>query len=98
MVRACSICCRTPRGRGTVAGGWHKIRRGECADTPDEIGLVAPRRVPQPAKTFEQKLKLHNGPLLCRATTSAATLTPGDRFRRFYDRAEVEGWGAYEIA
>ncbi len=79
--------------------GWQIPPRPMPPDTPDEdLAWCAPRRVPQPAKTFVQKLKLHNGPLtLPRHYIRCARVTPDDRFRRFYDRAKVEGWGAYEI-
>lgn len=57
-----------------------------------------PLRRPQPTKTFEQKLKLQNGALtLPRHYIYCQRHSPDDRFRRFYDRAKTEGWGAYEI-
>jgi pimeloyl-ACP methyl ester carboxylesterase len=57
-----------------------------------------PRRVPQPMKTFEQKLKLQGGPLtLPRHYIYCQRHSPDDRFRPFYERAQRENWGAYEI-
>ena len=54
--------------------------------------------MPQPAKTFDQALKLENGPLtLPRHYIYCTRITPGDRFRRFLERARREGWGNDEI-
>jgi len=68
-------------------------------DTPQEDrDWCAPRRLPQPAKTFEQKLKLQNGPLtLPRHYIYCTRIAPDDRFRPFYERAKREGWGTTEI-
>jgi pimeloyl-ACP methyl ester carboxylesterase len=53
-----------------------------------------PLRLPQPGKTFEQKLKLHGGPLaLSRHYIYCSRHPPDDRFRQFYDRAQRAGWG-----
>jgi hypothetical protein len=57
-----------------------------------------PRRVPQPMKTFEQKLKLQGGPLnLPRHYIYCQRHSPDDRFRPFYECAQREKWGAYEV-
>jgi pimeloyl-ACP methyl ester carboxylesterase len=68
-------------------------------DTPPEDRAWAePLRLPQPAKTFEQKLKFHGGPLtLPRHYIYCSRNAPDDRFRRFYERAKRENWGASEI-
>ena len=68
-------------------------------DTPPEDRAWAePRRVPQPAQTFVQKLKFRNGPLtLPRHYIYCQRKAPDDRFRPFYERAKREGWGAHEI-
>jgi pimeloyl-ACP methyl ester carboxylesterase len=68
-------------------------------DTPDaDKEWAGPRRLPQPLKTFEQKLRLQNGNLtLPRHYIYCARRPPDDRFRPFYERAKSEGWGAYEI-
>lgn len=70
------------------------------ADTsPEDQAWCAPRRVPQPLKTFEQKLKFENGDLtLPRHYIYCTRHTPEDRFRPFYERAKTEaGWQSYEI-
>ena len=65
---------------------------------PEDRAWAAPLRRPQPAKTFEQKLKLQNGPLtLPRHYIYCARNAPEDRFRPFLERARRENWGAYEI-
>jgi pimeloyl-ACP methyl ester carboxylesterase len=57
-----------------------------------------PLRLPQPAKTFEQKLQLRGGALtLPRHYIYCTRHAPDDRFRQFYERAKREGWGASEI-
>jgi pimeloyl-ACP methyl ester carboxylesterase len=57
-----------------------------------------PRRLPQPFKTFEQKLALPGGELtLPRHYIYATRHPPDDRFRQFLERARREGWGTSEI-
>jgi pimeloyl-ACP methyl ester carboxylesterase len=59
---------------------------------------AVPKRVPQPLKTFEQPLRLRNGPLtLPRHYIYCRRHMPGDPFRQFLERARREGWGASEI-
>jgi pimeloyl-ACP methyl ester carboxylesterase len=65
---------------------------------PDDRAWAEPLRRPQPAKTFEQKLKMQNGALtLPRHYIYCSRNAPDDRFRRFYERAKREGWGADAI-
>ena len=65
---------------------------------PQDRAWAEPLRLPQPAKTFEQKLKFHGGPLtLPRHYIYCTRNAPDDRFRRFYERAKRENWGASEI-
>lgn len=68
-------------------------------DTPaQDRAWCEPLRVPQPLKTFEQKLKFHGGALtLPRHYIYCKRSPPDDRFRPFYERAKREGWGASEI-
>ena len=79
--------------------GWRIPPTPMPPDTPPEdVEWCKPRRFPQPAKTFEQKLTLENGPLtLPRHYIYCTRITPGDRFRRFLERARREGWGNDEI-
>ena len=65
---------------------------------PKDRAWCAPLRRPQPAKTFEQKLKLQNGALtLPRHYIYCTRNAPDDRFRRFYERAMRDGWGVTAI-
>lgn len=85
--------------QASVGSDWRIPPSKMSADsTPEDVAWCTPRRVPLPAKTFAQKLKFQNGPLtLPRHYAYCTRITPEDRFRRFYERAKREGWGAYEI-
>ena len=68
-------------------------------DTPEaDVAWCTPKRVSQPLKTFEQKIKLRgefDGP---RHYVYCARKPNDDRFRVFYDRAQREQWaGAHSI-
>mgnify|MGYP001243130622 CR=1 FL=1 len=80
-------------------GGWKMPVSPMPPDTPEADQVWAmPRRLPQPLKTFEQKLRFKNGELtLPRHYIYAQRCRPDDGFRKFYERARREGWGAYEI-
>ena len=75
--------------------GWRIPPTPMSADTsPEDVAWGTPRRKPLPAKAFEQKLKLQNGPLtLPRHYIYCTRITAGDRFRPFLERAKREGWG-----
>lgn len=91
---------RDQRQSGASGGDGWRIPPGPMPpDTPEADRLwAAPRRVPQPLKTFSQKLKLQNGELtLPRHYIYCTRRPPDDRFRPFYARAKREGWGAHEI-
>jgi len=61
--------------------------------SPEDRAWCDPLRLPQPAKTFEQKLKMQNGALtLPRHYIYCTRNAPDDRFRQFYERAKREGW------
>jgi pimeloyl-ACP methyl ester carboxylesterase len=58
---------------------------------PDDRTWAAPLRRPQPAETFEQKLKLQNGEItLPRHYIYCSRSGPEDRFRPFLERARRE--------
>lgn len=81
--------------QAALQDGW-RISPGPMPGdtTPEDLAWCQPRRVPQPAKCFEQKLALRNGPLtLPRHYIYCSRRPPDDRFRRFYERAQREGWG-----
>jgi pimeloyl-ACP methyl ester carboxylesterase len=79
--------------------GWKMPANPMPPDTPEaDQAWAMPRRMPQPIKTFEQKLRLQNGELtLPRHYIYCSRCTPDDRFRQFYERARREGWGHEEI-
>lgn len=92
---------RDQRAASAASGGesWRMPPGPMPPDTPDaDREWAAPRRLPQPIKTFEQKLQFKNGELtLPRHYIYCTRRPPDDRFRPFYERATKEGWGAYEI-
>lgn len=79
--------------------GWKIPPSPMPPDTPEaDQAWAMPRRMPQPLKTFEQKLRLKNGALtLPRHYIYCKRCRPDDGFRKFYERAQREGWGHYEI-
>jgi len=85
--------------RETGADGWRIPPRAMPTDTsPEDVAWCTPRRLPQPAKTFEQKLRLQHGPLTLPCHYIYCTRhPPDDRFRPFYEGAKREGWGTHEI-
>ncbi len=85
---------RTQR-QARAPDGWRIPPTPMSADTsPEDVAWGTPRRKPLPARTFEQKLKLHNGPLMLpRHYIYCTRITAGDRFRPFLERAQREGWG-----
>ena len=85
--------------RATGSDGWRIPPTPMPPDTPQEdVAWCMPRRLPQPAKTFAQKLHLKNGALtLPRYYIYCTRFGPEDRFRPFYERAKREGWGNCEI-
>jgi pimeloyl-ACP methyl ester carboxylesterase len=88
------------RAQRQVGGDGWRIPPGPMPpDTPaEDVAWCLPRRLPQPAKTFEQKLKLQSGALtLPRHYIYCQRHSPDDRFRRFYERGQREGWGTHEI-
>jgi pimeloyl-ACP methyl ester carboxylesterase len=88
------------RERARASGdGWRIAPNPLPPDTTDADRVWAEaRRVPQPIKTFEQKLRLQNGePKLPRHYIYCTRNAPGDVFRQFYDRARRENWPTEEI-
>jgi len=86
-------------GASGSADGWRIPPGPMPPDTPaQDRAWCEPLRLPQPVKTFEQKLTLQGDPLtLPRHYIYCRRNPPDDRFRPFYERAKREGWGAYEI-
>jgi pimeloyl-ACP methyl ester carboxylesterase len=87
------------RAQRQAGDGWRIPPGPMPPDTPpQDVAWCMPRRLPQPVKTFEQKLSLQGGALtLPRHYIYCQRHSPDDRFRPFYERAKREGWGAHEI-
>jgi pimeloyl-ACP methyl ester carboxylesterase len=87
------------RAQRQAGAGWRIAPGPMPPDTSaEDRAWCEPRRMPQPLKTFEQKLKLEGGALtLPRHYIYCRRHSPDDRFRPFYERAKREGWGAHEI-
>ena len=78
--------------------GWRIPSTPMPADTPaEDLAWAAHRRIPQPIKTFEQKLRLSGEPLPPRSYIYCKRFGPGDVFRQFAERAKREGWRCFEI-
>jgi pimeloyl-ACP methyl ester carboxylesterase len=80
--------------------GWKIPINPMPPDTaPQDVAWAAPRRRPQPIKTFEQKLRLESkAPPPPRHYIYARKNGPGDVFRQFGERARSEaGWRYYDI-
>ena len=79
--------------------GWKMAPSPMPPDTSEaDQAWANPRRMPQPLKTFEQKLQLRHGELtLPRHYIYCKRCRPDDGFRQFYGRAKREGWGHHEI-
>ncbi len=101
-----SVFSLTPDRRATMleaaeksGEGWKMPAGPMPSDTPEaDQAWSTPRRMPQPLKTFEQKLRLHHGELtLPRHFIYCTRRPPDDRFRQFYERAKREGWGHDEM-
>ena len=87
------------RAQRQAGDGWRIPPGPMPPDTAaEDVAWCLPRRLPQPAKTFTQKLAMQGGPLtLPRHYIYCQRHSPDDRFRRFYERATREGWGTHEI-
>ena len=65
----------------------------------EDADWCMPRRVPQPFKTFDQKLVMKNGPLTLPIDYIYCTrIGPVDIFRQFAEKADKhEGWTRHEL-
>jgi pimeloyl-ACP methyl ester carboxylesterase len=86
------------RDQRKANGEWRMPPGAMPPDTPaTDRAWAEPKRVPQPIKTFEQKLTLKSEPPQPRYYIYCQRCSADDRFRRFYERAKSEGWETYEI-
>ena len=80
--------------------GWRIPPNPAPPDTsPDDLAWVNAHRMPQPIKTFEQKIRLTGAvEHLPRTYIYCKISRPGDVFRQFRDRASTEkGWTCIDI-
>ena len=91
---------RVRNGAKNEGDGWRVPPNPAPPDTsPEDLAWVNSRRVPQPIKTFEQKIKLTGAvDKLPRTYIYCKISRPGDVFRQFRDRASTEkGWKVIDI-
>ena len=80
------------------ADGWRIPPTAMPPDTPEaDVAWATPRRVPQPIKCFEQKIRLGADLTVPRSYIYCRRSGPGDVFRQFGDRALKEGWRYFDI-
>jgi pimeloyl-ACP methyl ester carboxylesterase len=79
--------------------GWRVPPIPMPPDTPAaDRDWAAPRRLPQPAATFRQKLRLTGGDLTLLIDYVYCTIpNPDDGFRCFADKARTRGWNLHEL-
>jgi pimeloyl-ACP methyl ester carboxylesterase len=79
--------------------GWRIPPNPAPPDTSaDDLAWVNSHRLPQPIKTFEQKIRLTGAvDRLPRTYIYCKMSRPGDVFRQFRDRASKEGWTVIDI-
>lgn len=84
---------RMRQGAAESGEGWKVPANPMPPDTPpDDVAWAAPRRLPQPIRCFEQKLKLSERPLPLRGYIYCLRTPPHDVFGPFAARAKAEGW------
>jgi len=91
---------RVRDGAKKEGDGWRIPPSPTPADTSaEDLAWVSAYRMPQPIKTFEQKIKLTGAvDKLPRTYIYCKISRPGDVFRQFRDRASTEkGWKCVDI-
>ncbi|MFY9317359.1 MAG: alpha/beta hydrolase [Burkholderiales bacterium] len=91
---------RVREGAKNEGGGWRIPPSPTPPDTsPEDLAWVSAHRMPQPLKTFEQKIRLTGAvERLPRTYVYCKISRPGDVFRQFRDRASTEkGWSCIDI-
>jgi pimeloyl-ACP methyl ester carboxylesterase len=83
----------------TAGEGWRLPPNPMPPDTPEaDVAWAAPRRLPQPLKTFETPVRLSANAPPPRSYIYCRRSGPGDAFRQFLERAQREaGWRHFEI-
>lgn len=85
--------------RANLIDGWKVQPTPVPPDTsPDDKVWIEARRMTQPIKTLQQKLRLKNGETkLPRSYIYCSKKAPGDVFVQFAERAKKEGWPYFEL-
>jgi pimeloyl-ACP methyl ester carboxylesterase len=84
---------RMRQGASQAGDGWKVPPNPMPPDTPPEyVAWATPRRLSQPVKTFEQKLRLSSRAPPRRGYIYCLRLPPYDFFGPFAKRAKAEGW------
>jgi len=83
----------------TDGDGWRVPPNPMPPDTPAaDVAWASSRRLPQPIKTFETRLRLTADPSQPRSYIYCRRSGPGDVFRQFLGRARNEGgWRHFDI-
>jgi pimeloyl-ACP methyl ester carboxylesterase len=79
--------------------GWRMPPMPMPPDTPAaDRDWAGPRRLPQPAETFRQKVSLTSGTLSLPIDYIYCTIAnPDHGFHRFADKGRERGWGVHEL-
>jgi pimeloyl-ACP methyl ester carboxylesterase len=84
---------RMREGAAKTGGGWKVPASPMPPDTPpDYVVWASSRRLPQPIKTFEQKLRISSRTLPPRGFIYCLRTAQQDVFGQFASRAKAEGW------
>lgn len=80
-------------------GGWRMPPSPPPDDTgAEDLAWITPRRVMQPVKAFEQRIRLTGAAdALKRSYIYCTKARPGDVFRQFAERARKEGWQCFDL-
>jgi pimeloyl-ACP methyl ester carboxylesterase len=89
---------RMRQGAKETGAGWKVPANPMPPDTPpDYVAWATPRRLAQPVKCFEQKLRLSSRAMPQRSYIYCRRIAPQDVFAQFATRARAEGWGYAEM-
>jgi len=86
------------KGAAVSGKGWKVPANPMPPDTsPEDVAWATPRRVMQPIRTFETRLRLSGNPMPPRAYIYCKRIPPVDVFGPFATRAQDEGWPYVEM-
>jgi pimeloyl-ACP methyl ester carboxylesterase len=86
------------KGAAVSGKGWKIPANPMPPDTsPEDVAWATPRRMMQPIRTFETRLRLVGNPMPPRAYIYCTRAAAGDVFRQFATRAQDEGWRYAEM-